>query len=134
MEAQMKPQATLARITSPGKHQHPRKLQKTRSWDRVIVYDADSGDVDIRRKGEVDKENTGYTKLSLPKGKKEVSLFVDQETETNFKTEEDRRNSDDVFLATLSLDHLGLVNRAFFMFGFLSTLYISMAERKLELS
>jgi hypothetical protein len=70
----------------------------------------------------------------LPKGKKEVSLFVDQETETNFKTEEDRRNSDDVFLATLSLDHLGLVNRAFFMFGFLSTLYISMAERKLELS
>lgn len=61
MEAQTKPQATLARITSPGKHQHPRKLQKTRSWDRVIVYDADSGDVDIRRKGEVDK-GTAMTK------------------------------------------------------------------------
>jgi hypothetical protein len=69
----------------------------------------------------------------LPKGKKEVSLFVDQTTETNFKTEEDSRDNDDVFLATLSLDHLGLVNRAFLMFGFLSTLYISIAERKLEL-
>ncbi|KAH3992115.1 hypothetical protein HBI24_223120 [Parastagonospora nodorum] len=116
----------VARVgtTSPAKHQHPKKLQKTRSWDRVIVYNADSGDVRIRRKGDVDRERNDYKELKLPKGKNQVSLFVDQETETNFKTEEESRGSDDVFLATLSLDNLGVVNRAFFVFGFLSTLYV----------
>jgi hypothetical protein len=62
MEAQTRDHAALARAASPAKHQHPKKLQKTRSWDRVIVYDADSGDVDIRKKGEVDRGTTRIQK------------------------------------------------------------------------
>jgi hypothetical protein len=80
---------------------------------------------DPKRRYSPPGENNGYTELKLSKGKKEVSLFVDQQMETNFKTEEDRHESDDVFLATLSLDHLGLVNRALFVLGFLSILYVS---------
>ncbi|KAH4800474.1 hypothetical protein HBH69_198040 [Parastagonospora nodorum] len=125
MQASYQNDVASAGTPSPARHQHPKKLQKTRSWDRVIVYNADSGDVRIRRKGDVDREPNDYKELKLPKGKNQVSLFVDQETETNFKTEEESRGSDDMFLATLSLDNLGVVNRAFFVFGFLSTLYVS---------
>lgn len=63
--------------------------------------------------------------LKLPKRKKEVSLFVDQETETNLKTEGADRRGNDVFLARLSLDRLGLLDRTFFVLGLLSTLYVS---------
>jgi hypothetical protein len=62
MEAQTRDHAALALAASPTKHQHPKKLQKARSWDRVIVYDADSGDVDIRKKGEVDRGTTRIQK------------------------------------------------------------------------
>jgi hypothetical protein len=63
-------------------------------------------------------------KLDLPKGKKKVSLFVDGQTE-KLKTGKDRNEGEDVFLATLSLDHLGLVNRALLVFGYLSRVYVS---------
>jgi len=68
-----------------------------------------------------------YQKLKLPKGKKTVSLFVDQETETKLKTDEDKQDSNYVFLAKLSLDRLGLINRALSILGVLSlkTLYVS---------
>jgi hypothetical protein len=57
-----------------------------------------------------------------------VSLFVAKNDGKSMKTE-DNREADDRFLARLSLDHLGLVNRILFFLGSLSTLYVSVASR-----
>ncbi|KAF2866967.1 hypothetical protein BDV95DRAFT_469719, partial [Massariosphaeria phaeospora] len=95
-----------------------------RSWDRAVVYDAESGKVSIRKRKDVNRDKYDY-ELKLPRRKKEVSLFVDQETETNLKTEGADRQKNDVFLARLSLDHLSLMDRTFFILGLLSTLYVS---------
>jgi hypothetical protein len=67
---------------------------------------------------------TTYQELKMPKRKRNVSIFVQQSTTAMLRTEETRQE-DDVFLARLSLDRLGLANRALFMFGCLSTLYVS---------
>jgi hypothetical protein len=40
---------------TPVSHQHPKRLSRASSWDRVIVYDADSGHVAIHKKRDVDK-------------------------------------------------------------------------------
>jgi hypothetical protein len=45
-----------------------------------------------------------------------VSLFIEQDDEIRLKVDEER-NSDDVFLARLNLDHLGIGNRALIKFG-----------------
>lgn len=55
MHATSQNNVASAGTKTPAKPQHLRKYQKTRSWDRVIVYNADSGDVHIRRKGDVDR-------------------------------------------------------------------------------
>jgi hypothetical protein len=55
MQASSQNDAASAGSPSTAKNHHPKKLQKTRSWDRVIVYDVDSGDVRIQRKGDVDR-------------------------------------------------------------------------------
>jgi hypothetical protein len=52
-----------------------------------------------------------------------VSLFIEQDDEIKLKVYEER-NSDDVFLARLNLDHVGIGNRALIKFGYLSTLYV----------
>jgi hypothetical protein len=57
-----------------------------------------------------------------------VSLFVAKNDGKSMKTE-DNRDADDRFLARLSLDRLGLVNRILFFLGSLSTLYVSVASR-----
>jgi hypothetical protein len=40
---------------TPAAHQHPKRLSRASSWDRVIVYDADSGHIAIHNKRDIDK-------------------------------------------------------------------------------
>jgi hypothetical protein len=65
---------------------------------------------------------------TLPKRKKNISLYVEEEDEKSIKIDENP-SEDDRFLARLSLDRLGLVNRILFFLGSLSTLYVSVATR-----
>jgi hypothetical protein len=60
----------------------------------------------------------------LRKRRKSISLYVDQDDETDFRTDEMRKENDR-FLARLTLDHLGLANKALFLLGYLSTLYVA---------
>jgi hypothetical protein len=57
-----------------------------------------------------------------------VSLFVEKDNGIKLETDK-TRSSDDRFLARLSFDHLGLMDRALFFLGYLSTLYISVASQ-----
>ena len=122
----------------------PKKVSKTKSWDRAVIFDPRNNSVDIRKKRDVAKDGingrheankyqigglieTGhhrYQELRLPKGRKNVSLFVEQDDKMKLKIDEER-HSNDVFLAKLNLDHLGLRNWALFSLGYLSTLYVS---------
>jgi hypothetical protein len=45
----------MEETNTPAAHQHPKKLSRASSWDRVVVYDADSGNVAIHKKRDVDK-------------------------------------------------------------------------------
>ena len=132
-------------IASPREEFCPKKPPRTASWDRAVVFDPRDNSVDIRKKLDVDQDvisgicqvailplsstdvcATGikYQKLALPKRRKDISLFVEQDKRMKLKTGE-QRASNDVFLARLNLDQLGLTNRALLLFGFLSTLYVS---------
>ncbi|KAF1851253.1 uncharacterized protein K460DRAFT_273478 [Cucurbitaria berberidis CBS 394.84] len=105
-------------------------IPRTGSWDRVVVFDPENGQVDVRARREVQKDvdNGKYRKLKIPKRRKSMSLFVGKNDSTSLKIEENR-NADDRFLARLSLDHLGFMNRAIFWLGNLTTLYVSVASR-----
>lgn len=61
--------------------------------------------------------------LALPKRQRQVPLFVDQEQQKKLKIRDIKEN--DILLARLSLDHLGFTNFTLFLFGCLSTLYVS---------
>jgi hypothetical protein len=66
--AVMKGDIIESRTSTPAAHQHPKKLSRSRSWDRVIVYDADSGNVVICKKKDVDqgtKTLSTFQELSL---------------------------------------------------------------------
>ncbi|KAJ4377344.1 hypothetical protein N0V83_000169 [Neocucurbitaria cava] len=123
--------------------EEPQRVTRTRSWDRAVVFDPKDNSVDIRKKKDMDKisskllqlnwdwnegrhllGNHRYQQLELPKGRKKVSLFMDQDDKMRLKTDE-KRSGDDVFLARLNLSHLGLTNWALFSLGYLSTLYVS---------
>ncbi|KAF2281460.1 uncharacterized protein EI97DRAFT_463786 [Westerdykella ornata] len=103
-----------------------RKIAKRNSWGRAIVL-TKSGDVDIRKKRDVEK-NAGpeYQRLKLPRRKRTVSLFIDQDDDGKLITEEES-SPDDRFLGKLILDRLGLVNQALFLLGHLRTLYVAAA-------
>jgi DNA-dependent RNA polymerase auxiliary subunit epsilon len=62
--------------------------------------------------------------LELPRRRKSVSLYVEQDDETKVKTQKTRKGND-IFLARLTLDHLSLVNRAHIFLGLVSTLYVA---------
>ncbi|KAF1930024.1 uncharacterized protein M421DRAFT_419052 [Didymella exigua CBS 183.55] len=103
------PRSTSARCTKKG------------NWNRALVLDTESGFVDIQRESDVD--GSEYQKLKLRKGQKKVLIYMQQDKQNRLKTENFEKN--DVFLAKLSLDHLGLANRALLLFGCLTTLYVS---------
>jgi len=123
----------------------PKKVTRTGSWgERVIVFDRDSGNVDVRRKSDVENGpalqiyicktkltlRTGrlvVQKFELPKRRRNISLFVKKNDDAKITIEENR-SADDRFFASLSFDHLGLINRVLFLLGSLSTLYISVAS------
>jgi hypothetical protein len=46
--------------SGPSHTQNLRRRRKSGSWDRAVFYDLKSGDVDIRRKGDI---NTGNMNL-----------------------------------------------------------------------
>lgn len=69
-----------------------------------------------------------YKALDLPKRRKSVSLYVEQDDETKLKTDETRKESDR-FLARLTLDHMSLANKARFLLGLISTLYVAVESQ-----
>jgi hypothetical protein len=71
---------------------------------------------------------SGYDKLSIPKGKKSISLFVETADGTKLQTDQ-TCSANAKFLVRLSLDHLGMVNRALHALGYLTTLYVSFASQ-----
>ncbi|KAF3040508.1 hypothetical protein E8E12_007247 [Didymella heteroderae] len=105
---------------------------KTKSRKRVVVYDPQSGNVDIRPERKVlETESTGnrsYQPLQFPKHNKSVSLYIEHHDDTKLKTEADASESDR-FLARLTLDHLSPMNRARLWFGLISTLYVAVGPQ-----
>ncbi|KAF2471781.1 uncharacterized protein BDR25DRAFT_313674 [Lindgomyces ingoldianus] len=84
----------------PLKHQRLEKSRKTRSWDRVVVYDPESGNVNICKERDL-RGDKQHAQLEIPKGRKEVCLFVDEAEK--LKTVTERPESKDIFLARLTL-------------------------------
>ncbi|CAI6335462.1 unnamed protein product [Periconia digitata] len=103
-----------------------KKPSRTGSWDRVIVYDPESGDLSRHRKSTVDEDHA-YQKFEIPRGRRELSLFVDSETETRLKTDAEEQIGNYLFYAKLRFDKLGPVNHLLEIFGVLSlrNLYVS---------
>jgi hypothetical protein len=124
----------------------PKRPSRTGSWDRAVVFDPKRNEVRIQRKSEIrdDPESgrqIGYTRslvattlifdldqkyceLKLPKRKKNVTLVVEEDDGMKLRIDEERK-SNTVFLARLNLDHLGIGNRALFLLGKISTLYVT---------
>lgn len=134
---------TLSKNLAKGKEPAPQRPTRTNSWDRAVIFDPRKNSVDIRKKSEVAKtvqngecasvsswllidDRSGdfpCREITLPRKTKELSLFVGHDDETALRTENERK-TDDVFLARLNLDHLGLSNRARLRLGYLKTLYV----------
>ncbi|EOA91908.1 hypothetical protein ACJQWK_03982 [Exserohilum turcicum] len=118
---------TLSKNLAKGKEPAPQRPTRTNSWDRAVIFDPRKNSVDIRKKSEVAKtvQNGDFPcrEITLPRKTKELSLFVGHDDETALRTENERK-TDDVFLARLNLDHLGLSNRARLRLGYLKTLYV----------
>ncbi|KAF2731011.1 hypothetical protein EJ04DRAFT_567195 [Polyplosphaeria fusca] len=89
---------------------------------RVVFFDRRNGSVDLCKEAKIDINKS--IKLQFPKGKKQVSIFLDQKRE-GLTTERDDQGDDDIFLARLNLDHLGFFDRTFLHFGGQYTLYVS---------
>lgn len=129
-----------------------KRPSRTGSWDRAVVYDLESGKVDIRKKQDIEKDRTtgkdprtrkGATKvpfrltifigvntyqpIQLTKRKNSISLYIGQSNGDKLRT--DARSDDDKFLARLSLDHMGFMNRLLLALGFITTLYVSPSAR-----
>jgi len=95
--------------------------------DRVIVYDCGKMRLQVRSRKEVDQDpNKGdYTEIRLPRRERELTIFVDQETESKVTTEQTTGGQSNVMLAKLYLDRLGIWNQILRCSGKLSTLYVS---------
>ena len=66
-----------------------------------------------------------YQKVKLPARSKQITLFVDEETESRITTQSTGNDGqNNVLLARLHLDRLGLYGQIFRFLGLLSTLYV----------
>ncbi|KAL5377183.1 hypothetical protein DPSP01_009995 [Paraphaeosphaeria sporulosa] len=103
-----------------------KRPSRTGSWDRAIVYDLESGKVDIRKKQDIEKDRTTgvneYQPIQLTKRKNSISLYIGQSNGDKLRT--DARSENDKFLARLSLDHMGFMNRLLLALGFITTLWL----------
>jgi len=113
-----------ARLPKTRHAKSPRSSNKACNLHRVVYYDADDGTILIRQKKKVDKEDKKLKRFPLKRGKKEVSLWVDSETETTLKDDKEKQDSD-IFLAMLRLDNLGIMDKLYSELGLLSWLYVS---------
>ena len=124
----------------------PGRLPRTGSWNRVVVFDPQNGSVDVRKQRDVQKDlergkcclrtrqrigidpvqGSKYQRLELPKRSQNVPIFVEKNDDTKIATKQEKDNR---FLATLSLDRLGAMNRVLWLAGSLSTLYVSVTSR-----
>lgn len=62
--------------------------------------------------------------MKLPARSKQVTIFVDKETESKLTIESMSEGQSNVLLARLHLDRLGPYGQIFRFFGLLSTLYV----------
>ncbi|KAF1977175.1 hypothetical protein BU23DRAFT_565311 [Bimuria novae-zelandiae CBS 107.79] len=86
------------------------RVNRTGSWEKAVVYDRESGKVDIRKIQDIEKaQSTDGEKLRT----------------------DATRSKDDKFLARLSLDRMGFFNRALLALGYITTLYVSASSRTL---
>lgn len=127
-----------AKATTVVEDQEPLKHQllkeRGRSNSPVVVYDCDQKTVQVRSKKDVESEEN-YQKVKLPARSKQVSLFVDGETESQLTTRSTGRDGQsNVLLAQLYLDRLGPYGQIFRFLGMLSTLYVMNAGPLNEIS
>ena len=81
---------------------------------------------DLIRWGPESEDN--YQKVKLPARRRQVTLFVDEETETKLTTRSTRSDGQsNILLAQLYLDRLGPYGQIFRFLGMLSTLYVKNA-------
>ncbi|KAF6226435.1 hypothetical protein HO133_009301 [Letharia lupina] len=114
--------ATVSEDQEPFKHQLLR--ERGRSNSPVVVYDCDQKTVQVRSKKNVESEDN-YQKVKLPARSKQVTLFVDEETQSKLTTRSTGRDGQsNVLLAQLYLDRLGPYGQIFRFLGLLSTLYV----------
>ncbi|KAH9862483.1 hypothetical protein IAQ61_009900 [Plenodomus lingam] len=126
----MRPQSSKVK----GQDSPTLKNKPPGNWGRrVVVYDPERGDANVRKAKDVWHDAAQYQLLKLPKRRKHVSLFVEENDDTKLKVgesedEKGNGNADERLFATLSLDRLSLVNLVLFTWGRLSTLYVRNAS------
>ncbi|PVI05711.1 hypothetical protein DM02DRAFT_668072 [Periconia macrospinosa] len=120
-----KEERTSDATASDIKERSIKKVARTGSWGRVMVYHTESGDLERHKKSSVEKDDS-YRKLKLS-GRKYISFFVDQETETKLKTDKDELDGNYVFFSKVGLRSLGPLNKILSMLGVLSlkSLYVA---------
>jgi hypothetical protein len=77
-------------------------------------------------------DSFSYSQQKLPRGKKQIAVFIGQDREYKIATEHQARDDSDQFLAQLNLDNLGLMNRTLFHLGKLSDIYIAAPQRDIQ--
>jgi len=91
--------------------------------NRCLVLDAEDKTVEIRNEKEV-KNSEFFQKIPIPPGQKQVTVFVDPDTE-KVTTNNETNGQSNVMLAKLYLDKLSPMNKVLRTFRQLSTLYIT---------
>lgn len=72
-----------------------------------------------------DRNKVDYAKIPLPRRERELTIFVDPETESKVTTEEMTGGHSNILLAKLYLDRLGIWHQILRCLGQLSTVYVS---------
>ncbi|KAF2849953.1 hypothetical protein T440DRAFT_555568 [Plenodomus tracheiphilus IPT5] len=105
------------------------KSHRASSWDRAVVFRPKDNSVDIKKEREIykDLEDGSFTcqRVKLRTRGKNVSLVKNKNDDIVELKDGTERGENDVFLARLNLDHLGLTNRTLFLLGYISTLYVA---------
>ncbi|KAK4900238.1 hypothetical protein LTR27_002462 [Elasticomyces elasticus] len=112
--------------------------ESSRSWDtsgpdkcrrnrRVLLFDCERENWEVLHEQDIREERANGAKLKelyLPPARKEIALFVDADTQTDFSTNQDNHGRSTVLLSKLYMDRLGPLNNFWRRLGGLRTIYV----------
>ncbi|MCJ1228604.1 hypothetical protein MMC12_005265 [Toensbergia leucococca] len=111
--------------TVAGEAESSRNKNRSRTPGRVLVYDCDQRTLQVQNESLV-QYLEDYKTVQLPPRKKEVTIFVDPETESKPTTARKAQDGhSNVMLAKIYLDRLGAWNQIRRIRGQLSILYVT---------